>query len=93
MEQWFHMPDSFPWDKKVIVDEHAEPGVVYLLPPAPPSEPIWREGPPQIEQGVFDYLEKVKEQIGVITGVQPSMFGPDAESSRTATGAELTLRR
>jgi hypothetical protein len=78
MEQWFHMPDSFPWDKKVIVDEHAEPEVVYLLPPAPPPEPIFHEGPPQIEQSVFDYLEKMKDQMAMITGVQPGSFAGES---------------
>ncbi len=80
---------------RVIASRHAPLDRIYLLPRQalrPPPEPIWHEGPPQIEPGIFDYLDKLKDQMAVLTGVQPTVFG-DSEPSRTATGAQLIRRQ
>jgi hypothetical protein len=84
--------------QKIITSKAAPLDRVYLLGKNvlhPPPEPIWHEGkgPSPVPKDIFAYLNKMADEMAVLTGVQPAMFGTDAGSSRTAAGAELMRRQ
>ena len=74
----FFQSDGQEFTNLVRTDKHAPLDRVYLLPKRalqPPPEPVWHEGPPQIEAGLFDYLEGFKDQMAMLTGVGPIQEG------------------